>query len=190
MEKEKKEQLIHEIIGFFKKWALWCPCQIYCDGICYSSYRLKGPCEEGIGDLSQVYIGPSTFNTAGTLMECEEETPPYEPFMILYFEGAEFSELIHYRFYMAPTQEIAKDALMFIAKEEGILEDIKEDLHCSPILNETEFESYDDYWELESELEEQEIQDRLWDLYKIDCGCEVICAIRKELDNIFCQVRR
>ena len=191
MEKEKKEQLIHDIIGFFKKWALWdpsgyrCdPCSIYCDNIHYSSCRHNWQGEEGVEVENQVYVGPTAFDILEAFIDFYEEPPDNEPLMAIVFGLLGYGGLLNWRIYHPRSYELSQEALKFIAREEGYLDEIEEELYYHPILDDTEFECYDDFWELEEELEEQAIQDRLHDLGELSCSDETIEAIYTELNDI------
>ena len=184
MEIKQKEQLIIEIIAFFKKWALWQSVDIYCNKICYSSYQTDNS-TEGVGDWRGVYIAPSSYDVLPEYMEYYGEAPQSEPLMTILFEGVGFSELISHGFYIASVRGIFDDALMFIAREEGLLYEYEEELRAYPLLDDTELESYEEYQDMEDELEEQEILQRLRETGPILCSRNTVDAIASEFHNIF-----
>ena len=179
MENKQKKQLVIEVIRFFKKWALWGSVDIFCNNIRYSCFRFDES-TEGSGDLSGVYIAPS-FDKATT-----EHTEYYgEPLMTILFEGVGFSELISSGFYNAPVYELTDDVLFLIAKNEGLLNYYEEKYKCCPILDYTEFESYEEFREMETELEKQEILKELRTVGSIRCSQRTVDAIKEEFDSIF-----
>ena len=184
MDAKRKEALIIDIVRFFKKYGLFRSVYLFCDGKSYSDFRTDA-CSEGTGSLCRVYIAPSTYDVTPEYIEYYGEAPQSTPLMTILFEGVGFRELISYGVYTAPVWKISNEALLFIAEKEELLEEYEEEFQDCPILDYTEFESYEEFQEMEAELEEKEILEILREAGSIPCSHRTVKAIEEEFFNIF-----
>jgi len=164
MEKIQIENMVNEIITFLKKWDLWESVEIYCDGKRYLPYSNSNYDYIDMNDYQKVF----------------DTSPEQLPLLYIWCEGTRLSSLLAYGVYEVRLSKLSDAERKYIIKAEKLDELHRLYYEDHSILEETDFDSYEEYFELERELEEQEIIEELCFFEPYNCGEAVVEKIRRE----------
>lgn len=161
---EKWEDFIYDIIKFCIKWGLWYSVVMWTKEKNFISFEYENPEEkQGFRDLTSVWVSPRYPDEDEELSEEEMDFPEPEN-VILYYEGetplAYLFGLFGYRKYCVELQYVSQEAFEFILQyeyfdSEEITVDSDEtgELELYPVLEKWEFDSYNEFEELEEEID-------------------------------------
>lgn len=169
MTKLETENFGYEVIKFLQGWDLW-------DGVAvvFNGNRYSGTEPEGVfgnlRDIRDIRISVSN----------DEEFKDYKNTVLVIECEGKLSEFLAYGSYCPKYDNLSYEAKLCVANEDGSVDyELEERL---PILDRDDFDSYQEYLDLEAEMEEQEIHRILDDFYfgGQTCGEKVKNHIKNE----------
>ena len=190
MKELRNEELAYKIIRFLKKWGMWNSITIYCNGKSYSDYW-PDECTFGFRDLKDIRVGSAgseVLESLWTFDECHHGMCLKKfPILTISCEGTKLNELLNDRVYYANIPELSDEAQKYVIEEDALIGFLEDSFAESPILDDTDFNSYDEYLSMELEIEDEEKYLAIQSMRDIMCSRIVVDAIIQEFEDLFQQ---
>lgn len=185
MTKLQTENLVCDLIKFLKKWGLWKGTEIFaCFGKRYADSADAAAGEWGFRDMPDVHVSESDRHKS--LDEfCEKETG-VEPPSVLWISCFALHELTWRSNLTIYLPQCSPPIRKFIIEAAGLLCDMPEDFEASSILDDTEFDSHNEYLALEMEMRQELEGSYIKATFGDFCegGTEVAKRVIRELDAL------
>lgn len=181
------ERLAYELIKYLMKWGMWREdAQIFCGGKAYipseylSDAQSEGREEEVYGygefyDFSEKQVGFRDLESVVIVKDRKQKE--HHPYPLYILPGEALFFLIEYYEYgvglkLSDVSDEIKD--YFIETYELLYDYIDFDDIDRPasILDATEFDSYDDYWELEDDMQDRQMKRAMRQIYDSNMSIE------------------
>lgn len=157
------ENMVYDIIKFCIKWGIWDSVLVFTKGkeFCSFDYGLQGV--QGFRDLSSVWVMP--YDPADADFDDEDKDILIPKILSMLYEGETgLAYLVGSGTYKAKMKYVFEEVFDFIVEQEDLMSNYDDfQIQCNgifrlePILNELEFDSYEAYKELESEIDDERI---------------------------------